>query len=315
MYDPNDPNALDPNVSLTGKKRGKAPMIVIGVIIVGLIGVFLYRSSQKQAERKQQVAFLDSFASIEKDDLGKFWKCLLGDSINIDMIQDNLALTGRVTGEFGMDPKNYPNKVTMQCTGMATDARHKVESLSPPTSDYDAPLKQYAGALKDLGAALDAWSRIAPSQVQDMEVARLVDSDGAAWHGFAGGKNVPKEVASYDRFVHCAIPDLDKMKDGQAVVEFLFKQCKDPSYAQKVNEQCGKELTSEMPLGPTKGMMGDLRKLANDDREISAFDDCLRKGRKNKRADDFADVGKAFVAWMNAGTEIRKIGKEALKDQ
>jgi hypothetical protein len=40
----------------------------------------------------------------------------------------------------------------------------------------------------------------------------------------------------------------------------------------------------------------------------------MRKGRKGKRRDDLADVGKAWMAWLEAGRDVHKIGKEALKD-
>src|SRR5262249_22558549 len=104
------------------------------------------------------------------------------------------------------------------------------------------------------------------------------------------------------------------MKDGQAVVEYLFKQCKDPAYVSHVETDCGQQLLAEPP-GATKGLQIALRKLQADDRELSAFDDWLRKGRKGKRRDDLADVGRAWVSFMEAGRELRKIGKEALKSE
>jgi hypothetical protein len=309
MDDPNDP--LDPSLSLT-KKGSKTPMIVIGLLAAGAIGYFIVHSMQRQNERKAHAALLDSFANIEKDDLGKFWGCLLGPNVNIEAIPDNLVLVGRITGQFGLDPTTYPQKVNVTCTPMAIDAMHKVESLSGPAVYTDA-LKKYAGSLKELATSLDAWSRIAPAQVQDMQVAKLLDSDSAAWHSFAGGKP-PKEVEAYDRFLHCAIPDVDKMKDGQAEVEFLFKQCKDAAYLTKLDSACGKELTDEMAMGGSKNLVATQRRLASDSRETEAFDDCLRSARKSKRRDDFAEVGKAFVSWTMAGADIRKIGKAALAE-
>ena len=35
------------------------------------------------------------------------------------------------------------------------------------------------------------------------------------------------------------------MKDGQALVEFLFKQCKDQKYLDRLQNECGKEVTTE----------------------------------------------------------------------
>src|SRR6185312_1474075 len=119
-----------------------------------------------------------------------------------------------------------------------------------------------------------------------------------AWHSFAGGKP-GADVAAYDRFLHCAVPGVDKMKDGQALVEYLFKQCKDPKYLDTLQNTCGKEVTTDNPLAPVSGgFKTAVGKLAADDRELSAFDDCLRKSRKSKRTDDAGDVGRTWIAYM-----------------
>src|SRR5262249_55228119 len=144
-------------------------------------------------------------------------------------------------------------------------------------------------------------------------IGKRMNSAGTAWHSFEVGKPA-NEVAAFDHFLHCAVPTVDSMKDGQALVEFLFNSCKKPEFVEKLNAECGKELLNDSPAGPTKGFAGTQKKMGGDDRDLSAFDDCMRKGRKGKRRDDLAEVGKAWVAWQEAGHEVRKIGKEALKD-
>ena len=47
----------------------------------------------------------------------------------------------------------------------------------------------------------------------------------------------------------------------------------------------------------------------------AAFDDCLRKSRKSKRNDDSEEVGRAWLAYMEAGRKVREVGKEALSDK
>jgi hypothetical protein len=306
-----DPNNIDPNLQLT-KKGSKTPLVVVGVLAVGGIGYFVLHSMKKQDERKMHAQVMEQFASVEKDDVGKFWSCVLGPNVDPGMFPDNLALSARITSQFGVDAKNYPSKVREECTPKAVDAAHKVEGLSAP-AEYATALKKYATALKELSSSFDAWSKIAPAQVQEMEMGKKVSSAGTAWHSFEGGKPTP-EVITFDRFLHCAAPTVDTMKDGQALVEFLFAQCKKPEYVQKLNDECGKELLAESPGAPTKNWNAAIKKLGADDRDLSAFDDCMRKGRKGKRRDDLADVGKAWVGWQEAGRDVRQIGKEALKE-
>ena len=305
-----DPNsALDPSLALK-KKGSKMPLLIGLAVVAGVIGFFVWKAMKKQDERKVHAAFVQSFADIEKDDVGKFWTCILGN--NVDARQLGPGLGGVITGRFGVDAKNYPTKVREECTPKAIDAKHKVDALAGPP-EYGDAVKKYGESLKGLAGAFDAWAKIAPSQVADMEVGKKVESDGNAWHMFAGGKP-GNDVIQYDQFLHCAIPGVDGMKDGQAVVEYLFKECKNPAYATRINDECGKMLLAEIPGAPSKNMNATIKKLAADSRELEAFDDCMRKGRKGKRSNDFGDVAKAYNDWMDAGADVRKIGKEALKE-
>ncbi len=317
LNDPNNPNptdapsAMDPAADFALKKKGsKTPFLVVGVLIAGVIGFFVWKTMKKQDERKMHAAFMQSFADVEKDDVGKFWSCILGN--NVDPRQVGPGMGGVITGRFGTDAKNYPTKVREECTPKAIDAKHKVDALQGPP-EYAESMKKYGESLKGLATAFDAWAKIAPSQVADMEIGKRVETNGNAWHMFAGGKP-GNDVIQYDQFLHCAIPGVDTMKDGQAVVEYLFKECKNPAYATRINEECGKMLLNDMPGAPTKNMNATIKKLAADSRELEAFDDCMRKGRKGKRSNDFGDVAKAYNDWMDAGADVRKIGKEALKE-
>ncbi|MDB4965372.1 MAG: hypothetical protein JWN44_1061 [Myxococcales bacterium] len=320
LDDPNSPNAAgtppDPGADFALKKQGsKTPWIVVGVIAAAVIGFFTWKSMQAHKERERHAVVMQQFQDIEKQEvIGKFWTCLLGAGVDPGAFPNNLALTQRLEGSFGSDPKNYPAKVREECTPKAIDAKHKVEAMSAPPA-YDAALKNYGKSLDELAAAFDSWSKVAPTHLAEREVGNKVGTSGAAWHSFAGGKP-GADVVSYDRFLHCAVPGVDKMKDGQAVVEFLFKSCKDTKYLERLQKECTKEVGAEgvMQL-PTPGFKTAVAKLAADDRELSAFDDCLRKSRKTNRRDDAEEVGRAWVNYMEAGRKVREVGKEALADK
>jgi hypothetical protein len=322
LDDPNNPNAAgtpppDPGDFALKKPASKTPWLIVGIIAAGAIGFFTYKSMQAHKVRERHVAVMKDFQDIEKQEvIGKFWACLLGQGVDPGSFPNNLALSSRLEGAFGTDPKNYPAKVREECTPKAIDAKHKIESMSATVpAEYDAPLKGYGKSLDDLAAAFDNWSKIAPTHLAEREVGNKVGNFGAAWHGFAGGKP-GADVVSYDRFFHCAVPGLDKMKDGQAVVEFLFKSCKDAKYLEHLQKDCTKEVATEGVMQmPTPGFKTAVGKLAADDRELSAFDDCLRKSRKSNRRDDAEEVGRAWVAYMEAGRKVREVGKAALKDE
>jgi hypothetical protein len=318
LDDPN-PGATpppDPNADFALKKSGsKTPWIIVGVIAVGAIGFFVYSGMQEHKKQEMHAAVMRQFADIERQEVvGKFWACLFGPGVDPGTFPNNLALSQRLDGAFAVDPKNFPTKVREDCTPKANDAKHQVESISAPP-EYDAALKDYAKSLDGLVAAFDSWAKVAPSHIAEKLVGQKVDTGGNAWHQFQGGKPTP-EVIAYDRFLHCAVPTVDKMKTGQEVVEFLFKSCKDQKYLERLQNECGKEVTAEGVVQmPSAGFKGALAKLQADDRDLSAFDDCLRKSRKLKRSDDAGDVGRAWVTYMEAGRKVREIAKEALKEK
>src|SRR5262249_5795960 len=99
---------LDASASFTGQKSSKTPMIVVGVLVLGRIGYFVYASMQKQADRKLQASFMEAFQSVEKEDVGKFWQCVLGEKADGSQIRDNLTLGRMVEGAYMRDPKGYP---------------------------------------------------------------------------------------------------------------------------------------------------------------------------------------------------------------
>src|SRR5260370_6464296 len=98
--DLDDPNAganasppdLDPSLTLT-KKSSKTPLIVVGVILVGAGGYFMWRSMQTQKTREMHANVMKQFADVEKAEVvGKFWACLFGPGGDTGAFPNHLAL-------------------------------------------------------------------------------------------------------------------------------------------------------------------------------------------------------------------------------
>lgn len=302
---------LDPASYSLKKKGGKTPLLIVVLGGLAIAGIGGYHAMHTREVRKQHAAFMEQFAALEKDDLGKFWACLLGPQVDPAMFRDNLALGARITAQFGVEPKTYPEKVKNECVPILQQVKQKI-TAGPVLDEYKPVVQKYGEALEQLQSALLGWVKVAPEQVADMEVGQKLSPRAGAWHSFNGGKPAA-DVIGFDNFLRCAVPKIDELKDTQAVVEFLFAECKDAEKAARINRECGAQLIKDDGAANPK-LASTLRKFQTDDREISALDDCLRKGRKGKRRDDFAEVGKAWVAWVGAGQEVRKVGKEALKD-
>ncbi len=301
-----DPS-LDPSMQLTGKKMGKGPVIAIAVVAVAGIGGVIYWNMKQRELRGVHVAFLERYGELEKKDVGAFWACLMGDKVDPNQIANNLALNQRIEGSFNADLKGYPKRVTEECTPKLVDAKKKIGSLDGP-SDYDAPLKEFGKALDDMAASFDEWAKVAPAQVLDREIGKKVPEAGNAWHAHAG--KPANDVIRYDRFLRCAVPTLDAMKSGQDLVQFIASKMKDQVFLQRVNGECAKELVADPPGALDKNFARTQKVLAGDDRDVTAFEDVLRKARKGQRKDDFEGIDKSWVAYVEAGKKIRAIGKE-----
>lgn len=302
-----DPN-LDPSMQLTGKKTGKGPIIAVAVLVVAGIGYGVWHTTQQRALRKLHVEFLDRFAEFEKKDVGAFWGCMLGEKIDMNQIANNLMLAQRVDGAFASDLRNYPKKVSEECTGKAVDAKKKVASLDAP-ADYNDALKLYAKALDDLAAGFDEWAKAAPGHVTEKEIGMKINEAGGAWHGFAGGKP-PNDVIRYDNFLRCAVPTIDTMKTTQDLLQVVAGKMKDQAFLNRINTECGPMLIADPPGALDKNFAKTQAKMAADDRDLQAFDQLMRKARMGKRKDDFEAVGKAWVDYIAAQKKLKEVGKD-----
>jgi hypothetical protein len=119
-------------------------------------------------------------------------------------------------------------------------------------------------------------------------------------------------------------PDLDKLKDGQALLEFLASKCVpqkakgqtlDVEFLNKVRDVCMVE-AQEVPTKAPPMFKPTFTKFAGDfDRMAQAWGACFRKMNKESKKDDLESFDKAWVQSLNASTEIRKIGKSHLSDE
>ena len=76
--------------------------------------------------------------------------------------------------------------------------------------------------------------------------------------------------------------------------------------------QCGKLIN--VTDGKPDSLFKDVfRRFGGDDRDQSALADCFKKARKEGHRDDLTPFGKAWVVYMQAGSEVRKIGAGNLK--
>src|SRR4029079_13477080 len=118
------------------------------------------------------------------------------------------------------------------------------------------------------------------------------------------------------KFLVCAIPGLDKMKDVQGLLEYLADVCKkDPvPFMTKVRETCGplvQNVDKEGKPVPSKTFKANAKKFFEEDqRQLQAWEYCGKRSRKGKKVLDLEDFLTAASDYMEARGELVQTAKE-----
>ena len=231
------------------------------------------------------------------------------------MFPNNLALSQRLDGAFGTDPKNYPGQGARgvhaqgdrrQAQGRGHDGAGGVRRAA---QELRREPRRHGGRVRRLGQG----RAVAPGGERGRRQGR---------HLRRGVARVRRRQAGQRRGRLRSLPALrgarrrqDEGRAGGGGVPLQAVQGSEVPRA--LQNECGKEVTDRQAARGADARLqgrGQPRWQA-DDRELSAFDDCLRKSRKSKRSDDAGDVGRAWVAYMEAVERSARSAKKRSRDK
>lgn len=313
----------DPGAELKGKGLPWPVYLAIGIAVLAVLAVFGVHEVQKRNRRKLHVAFMEQFADFEKNQVNLFWRCLFGKDGDGRRFNAPEALNAAIESALFNDFKEFPTKVTGECVPKALKASRAVNEFSPPApSEYKTALDDYGKALAGLANTLNTWAEGAPKRVETKQRESKITQAGETWSTTANPSKADPDAWRYDKFLHCAVPDIDKFKDSQALLEFIASKCiakkgqgVDQEFLAKVRDTCIPD-AQEAPAKAPATFKGTFNKFASDfDRMAQAWGSCFRKMNKESKKDDLESFDKAWVQSLNASTEIRKIGKGNLSDE
>ena len=311
----------DPGAELKGKGMPWPVYLLIAIVAVAGIGYLGLRSVQNRNKRKLHVTFMESFAAFEKDQVGAFWKCMFGKDGDGRRFNAPEQLNMSIETNLYSDPKTYPEKVSSECVKKAMLATSRVKDLSPP-AEYETAVDEYGKALAALANTLNTWAESAPKRVEIKLREKKIDDAGNAWSTTANVNKAEPAAWLYDKFLHCAVPEIDKFKDTQGLLEFLADKCVqkkgkeiDQAFIGKLRDTCIPE-SQEEPAKAPPTFKGTFNKFSGEyDRMAQAWGFCFRKMNKESKKDDLQQVDQAWVTWLNSSTGVRKIGAAFLKDE
>lgn len=317
--EPLSPFTQEPAADLRGKGLPWPVYLAGGLAVVAVVGFFAFRGWQTREKRKVHVHFMEQFAEFEKKDANDFWRCLFGKEGDARQFNQPEQVTQRLESALMTDPtKEFPKKVMDECAPKAIAASKKVKNFDPvPPTEYDPAMDKYSKMLAGLANAANSWAEGAPKRFEMYQTLTKLRNAGDSWSTVGDPRKPPPEALQFDRFLRCAVPDFDKLKEAQPIYVHLAGKCvgknTDPEYLKKLRDECIPEALKEAPAKPPAAFKSTNEKLAGDYRG-EAWDSCFKAMTKLSKKDDLAAFGKAWSETINASTEVRKVGKEQLSD-
>ena len=208
--------------------------------------------------------------------------------------------------------KTYSDHLTTECVPKLEGARGALSGLANEMpAALRPPLEKYVGALPKMQEGLESYAEKLKSRGATKDVDGSIQEVGAAFTA----DPTPESVA-FEKFMVCAVPGLDKMKDIQGVLEFLAETCKkDPvPFMTKVRADCGslvQNVNKDAKPAPSKTFKANAKKFYEEQqRQLQAWEWCGKKSRKGKKVLDLEAFLTAAGDYIEARGEVVKTARE-----
>ena len=294
------------------QKRKRTIFLVVAVAAVAG-GAYFYKKDLDKKKSAQLI--LDAggrFAERDKADMGQFWNCVMGTEVDVGMFSNADMIQQRVESAYFTQQKTYSEHLTTECVPKLDAARGAISGMVndvPPA--LRPPLEKYVAALPKMQEGLESYAEKLKTRGATKDVDQSIQEVGTAFTAEPTAESV-----AFEKFLVCAIPDLDKKKDIQEVLQFLADTCKkDPvAFMTKVRSDCGpmvQNVDKDAKPAPSKTFKANAKKFYEEDqRQLQAWEYCGRKSRKGKKVLDLEAFLLAAGDYMEARGELVKTARE-----
>jgi hypothetical protein len=297
----------------SAQKRKRA---IYGVVLVVAIGAGGFWWKQQKDKANAAQAILDAagrFAEKDKTEMGAFWSCAFGSEIDVGMLQSAQQIQQKIEGAYFTQQKTFSDHLTTECVPKLERARSAVGALvADMPADLKPSLDKYVGALPRMQTGIEVYAEKIKGRGAVKDVDQSIQEVGGAFSPDATAESV-----AFEKFLVCAIPELDKKKDIQGVLEYLAATCKDNAldFMTGVREKCGPLITNvdkDAKAAPSKTFKANTKKLYEEDqRQLQAWDYCAKRSRKGKKQLDLEDFLTAAGDYMESRADLVQTAREA----
>jgi hypothetical protein len=225
-----------------------------------------------------------------------FWTCLLAREVELGAMQNGQQIRRLVEQAYESAEKTFADQVLGKCLPALKVWR--AQAL-PDAGQLRDSAARYAASLANIEAALRVYGERLKGRVAT-EIDEEMGEKARAWH--AAARPTPASIA-YDRFLRCAIPSLDTLASGQAVYDYLAKQCFEQNplpFVERVRKECG-PLLEESGERAARGYQATWRRLRDPEgRQAQSWDGCTDLAREQRGMSDASELVAALEQYLPA---------------
>jgi hypothetical protein len=270
------------------QKRNRTIVALVVVVVLGGGGFWVMKEKRKAAAALVVLEAGGRFAEKDKTEMGSFWNCVMSSEVDIGMFQSADQIQQRVESAYFTQQKTFSEHLTSECVPKMERARAAMSSVASeaPPEMKDA-FDKYLATLPKLQSGIESYAEKIKGRSATKDVDQTLQEVGGAFSAEAS-----VESTAFEKFLVCAIPDLDKKKDIQGVLEYLATTCKTDAvkFMTRVREQCGpliQNLDKDGKASPSKTFKANVKKFYEEDqRQLQAWEYCAKRSRKGKKVLD-----------------------------
>lgn len=282
-------------------------MLVGGAVAIALalVGYRTVQDRKAKSLAQEKLRFGERFVELDKSEVAPFWNCITSSEVDVGMFQSVDQIQKRIESAYFTQQKTFSDHLLTECVPKIERARQAASGLAGDTpAEFKEAIDRYAGALPRLQSGIETYAEKIKGRGATKDIDQLIQDTGNAFHS---NQTPTAEGLAFEKFLYCAVPNLDKMKDAQALLEYLADTCyhKDAvAFMNGVREKCGPILTAvdkDAKATPSKTWKTTMKKFYEEDaRQLRAWEDCARKSRKGKKVQDLEDFLVASGEYMEA---------------
>jgi hypothetical protein len=270
------------------QKRNRMIFAALAIVVVGSVAAVMKINHNKKNAAQLVLDAGGRFAERDKVEMGPFWNCVMSSEVDVGNFKGLDEIQMRIESAYFTQQKTFSDHLTSECVPKIEAARSAMGSMA---GDMPAGMKEafdkYMATMPQLQAGIEAYAEKVKGRKATKDVDGSIQEVGAA---FSTEPSV--ESTAFEKFLVCAIPDLDQKKDIQAVLEFLASTCKTDAvkFMTHVREACGpliQNLNKDAKPAPSKTFKANAKKFYEEDqRQLQAWEYCGKRSRKGKKVLD-----------------------------